>query len=122
MIEFVDIHKRFGDRDVLQGVNLRVEEGAVQFIIGSSGAGKSVLVKHLVGLIRPDSGRILLDGEEITHRSERDFYPIRKKCAMVFQHATLFDSMTLILGSRSLKFCGCFCNFVLKFLFKFLMN
>ena len=96
MIEFVDIHKRFGERAVLKGLSLRVEEGSVQFIIGSSGAGKSVLVKHLVGLIRPDSGRILLNGEEITHLSERDFYPIRKKCAMVFQHATLFDSMTLL--------------------------
>ncbi len=96
MIEFQDIHKRFGEREILQGVSLRVPEGTVQFIIGASGAGKSVLVKQLVGLIRPDSGRILLDGEEITHLSERDFYPIRKKCAMVFQHATLFDSMSLL--------------------------
>jgi phospholipid/cholesterol/gamma-HCH transport system ATP-binding protein len=96
MIDFVDMYKRFGEREVLRGVSLHVEAGTVQFIIGSSGAGKSVLVKHLVGLIRADSGRILLDGEEITHRSERDFYPIRKKCAMVFQHATLFDSMTLL--------------------------
>jgi phospholipid/cholesterol/gamma-HCH transport system ATP-binding protein len=96
VIEFIDIHKSFGDKAVLRGVSLRVEEGHVLTIIGTSGAGKSVLVKHLVGLLRPDSGRIILDGEDITHLSEEDYYRIRRKCAMVFQHSTLFDSMTLL--------------------------
>jgi phospholipid/cholesterol/gamma-HCH transport system ATP-binding protein len=95
VIEFRDIHKRFGDKVVLDGVSLQVETGSILFIVGTSGAGKSVLVKHLVGLLRPDSGRVLLDGEDITELSERGYYRIRKKCAMVFQHSTLFDSMTL---------------------------
>ena len=96
MIEFIDIHKSFGAKHVLKGVSVTVDTGRVVFIVGTSGAGKSVLVKHLVGLIRPDRGRVLLDGQDITDLSERDFYPVRKKCAMVFQHSTLFDSMSLV--------------------------
>lgn len=96
MIEFINIHKAFGTKKVLQGVSIRVEAGKVLTIIGMSGAGKSVLVKHLVGLIRPDEGRVILDGEDITDLSESAFFRIRRKCAMVFQHATLFDSMTLL--------------------------
>ena len=96
MIEFKNISKRFGDNVVLRDVSLSVPTGRILFIIGTSGAGKSVLVKHLIGLVRPDSGRIFLDGQEIGHLSERDLFPIRKRCAMVFQHSTLFDSMTLV--------------------------
>lgn len=96
MIEFIDIHKRFGANVVLDGVSITVETGRVLYIIGASGAGKSVLVKHLVGLLRPDSGRVILDGQEVTWLDERGFYPIRRKCAMVFQNSTLFDSMTLL--------------------------
>lgn len=96
MIEFRDIFKSFGDKHVLQGVSLKVDKGQILFVCGISGAGKSVLVKHLVGLIRPDAGQVLLDGRDITHLSESDFYPVRKRCAMVFQHSTLFDSMTLV--------------------------
>lgn len=96
MIEFIDIHKSFGPKQVLKGVSITVDTGKVLYIVGTSGAGKSVLVKHLIGLLRPDSGRILLDGQDITWLSEREFYPIRKKCAMVFQHSTLFDSMSLV--------------------------
>ena len=66
MIEFVDIHKAFGPKVVLAGANLQVDTGEIMFIIGQSGAGKSVLVKHLVGLLRPDKGRVILDGEDIT--------------------------------------------------------
>jgi len=73
-----------------------VHPGSVLFVIGKSGAGKSVLVKHLVGLIRPDSGTIRFEGEDITGWRERDFYPLRRRCAMVFQHSTLFDSMSLV--------------------------
>ena len=96
MIEFRDLYKSFGENQVLQGVSLEVETGEVLFIVGTSGVGKSVLVKHLVGLLRPDSGRIFLDGEEVTALSERDFYPVRLKCGYVFQHSTLFDSMTIL--------------------------
>jgi phospholipid/cholesterol/gamma-HCH transport system ATP-binding protein len=96
MIEFVDIYKSFGPKHVLQGVNLTVHKGEVMFIIGQSGAGKSVLVKHLVGLLKPDSGRVLLDGQDVTDLKEKDFYPVRKRCAMVFQNSTLFDSMSLL--------------------------
>ncbi|HIA04445.1 MAG TPA: ATP-binding cassette domain-containing protein [Myxococcales bacterium] len=95
MIEFRNISKAFGHKTVLRDVSLTVERGKIVFIIGTSGAGKSVLIKLLVGLLRPDSGEIFLDGQEVTTLSEQDLYPIRKRCAMVFQHSTLFDSMTL---------------------------
>jgi len=96
MIRFIDIHKGFGPRAVLDGVSLSVDKGEVLYIIGSSGAGKSVLVKHLVGLLRPDSGTIELAGKDITWLSEKDFYPVRMQCAMVFQNSTLFDAMSVV--------------------------
>lgn len=96
MIEFRNISKSFGSKHVLKDVSLVVDKGQILFIVGLSGAGKSVLVKHLVGLIKPDSGQVLLDGRDITHLSEKEFYPVRMRCAMVFQHSTLFDSMSLI--------------------------
>ncbi|MFB6264573.1 MAG: ABC transporter ATP-binding protein [Bradymonadaceae bacterium] len=95
-IEFENIHKSFGDNVVLRGVDLTVEPGSVFYVIGQSGAGKSVLVKHLVGLLEPDEGRIYLDEEDITDLTESEFYRVRKRCAMVFQNSTLFDSMTLL--------------------------
>jgi phospholipid/cholesterol/gamma-HCH transport system ATP-binding protein len=96
MITFREVHKAFGGKPVLRGIDLTVEPGEVMFIIGTSGVGKSVTIKHLVGLLRPDGGEILLDGQRIDDLEEHAFYPIRKRCAMVFQHATLFDSMTLL--------------------------
>ena len=94
VISFRDIHKSFGPKQVLRGVSFDVEDGEVFFIIGASGVGKSVLIKHLIGLLQPDAGSIVLDGEDITRLGERDMYGVRRKCAMVFQHSTLFDSMT----------------------------
>ncbi|HVW28625.1 MAG TPA: ATP-binding cassette domain-containing protein [Polyangiaceae bacterium] len=94
MISFVNVKKSFGDKAILRGVSFDVREGEVFFIIGSSGVGKSVLIKQLVGLLRPDDGQILVDGEDVTRLDERRMYAVRKKCAMVFQHSTLFDSMT----------------------------
>lgn len=94
MIQFKNIVKSFGPKTVLQDVTFDVPTGSVFFIIGASGVGKSVLIKHLVGLLYPDSGEIWLDGEEVSKFDERRMGPIRKKCAMVFQHSTLFDSMT----------------------------
>lgn len=96
MIEFRNIFKSFGSKHVLRDVSLTVEKGQILFIVGLSGAGKSVLVKHLVGLMKPDGGQVILDGVDITHLSEKAFYPVRKRCAMVFQHSTLFDSMSLV--------------------------
>lgn len=95
MIEFRDIHKSFGSKKILRGLSASVNAKEVFFIIGTSGVGKSVTIKHLIGLLRVDEGEIHFDGERIDNLSERDFYPIRKRIGMVFQHATLFDSMTL---------------------------
>jgi phospholipid/cholesterol/gamma-HCH transport system ATP-binding protein len=94
VISFKNIKKSFGPKAVLEGVSFDVKDGEVFFIIGASGVGKSVLIKHLVGLLYPDSGEIWLDGEEISHFDEQAMFPVRMKCAMVFQHSTLFDSMT----------------------------
>jgi phospholipid/cholesterol/gamma-HCH transport system ATP-binding protein len=95
-IHFKQLHKRFGDKHVLRGVDIEVRDGECFFVIGTSGVGKSVLIKHLVGLLRPDDGDILLDGEEVSRLTEKEFYRVRMKCAMVFQHSTLFDSMTCV--------------------------
>lgn len=94
MIQFKHIVKSFGPKRVLDGVSFDVPTGSVFFIIGASGVGKSVLIKHLVGLLYPDTGEIWLDGEDISKFDEERMAPVRKKCAMVFQHSTLFDSMT----------------------------
>lgn len=96
MIEFRNIYKSFGSKHVLRDVSLTCDKGSIRFIVGISGAGKSVLVKHLVGLMKPDAGQVLLDGVDVTHFEEKAFYPVRMRCAMVFQHSTLFDSMTLV--------------------------
>ena len=93
-IEFKHLRKSFGPKTVLDDVSLEVRDGECFFVIGGSGVGKSVLIKHLVGLLRPDHGEIWLDGQEVTKLSETEFFPVRKKCAMVFQSSTLFDSMT----------------------------
>jgi phospholipid/cholesterol/gamma-HCH transport system ATP-binding protein len=94
MISFRHVRKSFGDKAVLRDVSFDVHDGEVFFIIGQSGVGKSVLIKHLVGLLYPDGGEIWLDGEEISRFDEARMMPVRMKCAMVFQHSTLFDSMT----------------------------
>ncbi len=95
MIEFKNLVKRFGDRTILKGLNLTIREGQIVFILGTSGTGKSVLLKNLVGLLRPDGGEIWIDGEEVSQISEDDYLAIRKKCGMVFQHPALFDSLTI---------------------------
>ena len=90
MIRFVDIVKSFGPKAVLEGVSFDVRPGEVFFIIGASGVGKSVLIKHLVGLLYPDEGEIWLDGSRTSRSSTKPAWvPVRKKCAMVFQHSTL---------------------------------
>src|SRR5579863_9723649 len=94
MISFKNVAKSFGPKAVLDDVSFEVARGEVFFIIGASGVGKSVLIKQLVGLLYPDKGEIWLDGEEISCKDEKAMFPVRMKCAMVFQHSTLFDSMT----------------------------
>jgi len=93
-IHFEHVSKSFGPKVVLADVSIEVADGECFFVIGGSGVGKSVLIKHLIGLLRPDGGKIWLDGEEVSQLSEAQLAPIRKKCAMVFQSSTLFDSMT----------------------------
>lgn len=95
MLQFKKIRKSFGDREILKGFSFDVNEGEILFILGTSGTGKSVLLKNLVGLLRPTSGEIWIDGEEVSRISEEKYLPIRKKCGMVFQHPALFDSMTV---------------------------
>ncbi|MEK7358393.1 MAG: ABC transporter ATP-binding protein [Bdellovibrionota bacterium] len=95
MIKFENIIKRFGDRTILKGISFEVAEGEILFILGTSGTGKSVLLKNIVGLLRPDEGKIWIDGEEVSRISEDRYFPIRKKCGMVFQHPALFDSLSV---------------------------
>jgi phospholipid/cholesterol/gamma-HCH transport system ATP-binding protein len=96
VIRFQHISKSFGPKRVLSDVSFDVRDGEVFFIIGASGVGKSVLIKHLVGLLYPDRGEIWLDDQEVSRLDEKGMYPVRKRCAMVFQHSTLFDSMTCV--------------------------
>ena len=95
MIAVVDLHKSFRDNEVLRGVNLEVARGTTTVILGGSGSGKSVLMKHMIGLLRPDSGSIRVDGEAIETLGERELQRIRTKFGMVFQAAALFDSMSV---------------------------
>jgi phospholipid/cholesterol/gamma-HCH transport system ATP-binding protein len=94
-IEFKNVTKSFGGKSVLRGMNLAVNKGEVMFIIGTSGVGKSVTIKHLVGLLRIDGGEIWFDGARVDQIPEGKLAPLRKRVGMVFQSSTLFDSMTL---------------------------
>jgi phospholipid/cholesterol/gamma-HCH transport system ATP-binding protein len=93
VIRFENVVKSFGPKVVLDDVSVTIATGEVFFIVGQSGVGKSVLIKHLVGLLKPDSGGIWVDDVEVSGLDERGLAPIRKKCGMVFQHSTLFDSL-----------------------------
>jgi len=95
MIEFRNVTKKFGEQTILKNLNLKIEEGKILFILGTSGTGKSVLLKNIVGLMRPESGQILIDSEDVSNFSEEDFFAIRKKCGMVFQQPALFDSLNV---------------------------
>ena len=95
MIEVRDLKKNFGTQKILDGVNLRIETGESVVIIGRSGGGKSVLLKHIIGLLQADSGEVLIDGENIEPMNERELLRVRSKFGMLFQGAALFDSMTV---------------------------
>jgi len=95
MIEIKNLHKRFDGETVLNGVNLTISDGDTLVIIGKSGCGKTVLLKHLIGLLKPDEGEIRIDGIDITKVRRKKLYEMRKKFGMLFQSNALFDSMTV---------------------------
>ena len=94
-IECRELRKAFGGRPVLRGVSLDIREGETYTILGGSGSGKSVCLKHMIGLLRPDSGQVFVFGHEVSRLSERELVDVRKECGMVFQGAALFDSLNV---------------------------
>jgi phospholipid/cholesterol/gamma-HCH transport system ATP-binding protein len=95
MIEIRNVRKRFDDKQVLDGVDLIIQRGDSLVIAGKSGCGKTVLLKSLIGLIRPDAGSILIDGEDLVGMNRKALFHVRRKFGMLFQGAALFDSMTV---------------------------
>ena len=95
MILLDNVHKAFGAKQVLSGFTLEVREGDIVVILGYSGSGKSVAIKHIVGLLEPDEGTVFVDGREVPKLSRRELYELRSKIGYVFQGAALFDSMTV---------------------------
>src|SRR5262249_6951274 len=93
--EFIDVCKAFDDRPVLVDVSFAVKRAETCVIMGRSGVGKSVSLKHIMGFLRADSGQVIVDGEDVTDFTEQEFYSIRKKVTMVFQSGALFDSLTV---------------------------
>ncbi|HET9450257.1 MAG TPA: ABC transporter ATP-binding protein [Aggregicoccus sp.] len=95
MIKVVDLHKTFGTHRVLSGIQLEIPAGSTCVILGGSGSGKTVLMKHMIGLLKPDSGQVIIDGEDIVPMGTDELERVRRKFGMVFQAAALFDSMTV---------------------------
>lgn len=95
MIEIKNLHKSFGSKKVLSGVDLNIHDGETIVIIGRSGCGKSVLLKHIVGLLSPDEGFVKVEGKIINELSEKELYEVRRNFGFLFQGAALFDSMTV---------------------------
>src|SRR5262249_51401013 len=94
-IEFRDVSKTFGEHRVLDHVNFHVDPGETCVIMGRSGVGKSVSLKHIMGFLKPDDGRVIVAGEDITDWDEDQLMPIRRRVTMVFQSGALFDSLTV---------------------------
>ena len=94
-IQLIDVYKKFNNHQVLNGVNLSIEQGETMVVIGGSGSGKSVMMKHVIGLLQPDSGQVLIDGQDMSAMPEAQLSEFRKKFGMLFQYAALFDSMTV---------------------------
>src|SRR6266699_7303881 len=95
-VRFEGVHKAFGAKRVLEGIAFDILRGETIVVLGGSGSGKSVLIRHIIGLHRPDSGHVLVDGEDIVEYDEEELIPIRKKIAMLFQGGALFDSMSVL--------------------------
>ncbi len=100
MIVLRDVHKRFGSQVVLDGVNLDVQEGETLALLGPSGTGKSVLLKHIIGLIRPDSGTVVVDDEHVGKLKRKELAALRSRIGYVFQNGALFDSMNVLENVR----------------------
>src|SRR5215472_2502384 len=94
-VEFRGVHKAYGPKPVLRGANLKVYRGEVLVILGGSGSGKSVTLRHMLGLEAPDTGRVIVEDEDITDHPEEELYRVRKKFGMLFQSGALFDSMNV---------------------------
>src|ERR1700730_9767288 len=95
MIKLIDVHKSFGPKKVLEGFSLEVNEGETVMLIGFSGSGKSVAIKHIVGLLEPDSGDVVVDGLHVPRLTRQELYALRSHIGYVFQFAALFDSMSI---------------------------
>ena len=95
IIEIVDLQKSFGENKVLTGITLSIPAGNTCVILGGSGSGKTVLMKHMIGLLKPDSGQVVVDGEDLVPLGDAQLEQVRRKFGMVFQAAALFDSMTV---------------------------
>lgn len=95
VIEYRHLVKKFGSRVVLKGIDLKISKGEIVFILGTSGTGKSVLLKNTVGLMKPDGGEIWIDGQEVSKLDEIEYLQVRRVCGMVFQHPALFDSLSI---------------------------
>ena len=95
-VRFVDVHKAFGAKKVLGGITFDIRRGETMVVLGGSGSGKSVLIRHVIGLHRPDRGQVIVDGEDIVGYDEEKLVPVRKKVAMLFQSGALFDSMSVL--------------------------
>jgi phospholipid/cholesterol/gamma-HCH transport system ATP-binding protein len=96
VISIKDVRKSFGALEVLRGVSLEIADGETVAIIGQSGCGKSVLLKHIIGLMKPDSGEVSVDGVNVSNMRERDLQKLRRNIGFLFQGAALFDSMTVL--------------------------
>ncbi len=94
-VRFEDVHKAFGSKKVLQGVTFDIRMGETMVVLGGSGSGKSVLIRHIIGLHRPDRGHVIVDGEDVVDYDEERLIPVSKKVAMLFQGGALFDSMNV---------------------------
>lgn len=94
-VEVRNLHKSFGDQKVLRGLSAKVYKGETLLLLGGSGGGKSVLMKHFIGLLSADEGQVIVEGEDITNMTERQLGKIRRKMGMMFQNGALFDSMTV---------------------------
>ena len=95
LIQVHGLYKRFGRQEVLQGLSLDIRRGEILAVVGRSGTGKSVLLKHLIGLIRPDKGQILVEGQDIHQGGSRHLAQVRERFGMLFQGGALFDSLTV---------------------------
>ncbi|HKZ57257.1 MAG TPA: ATP-binding cassette domain-containing protein, partial [Thermodesulfovibrionales bacterium] len=95
MIEIIDLHKSFNGQKVLNGVNLKIAEKEIVTIMGISGCGKSVLIKHIIGLLMPDRGSISIEGVDITRLDTKELDKIRERLGVLFQGGALFDSLTV---------------------------